>query len=128
MEKQTFRTADPGAQAISPGDLCGDADVFEHGQFGKNFSDLESPGHAPRHPFMRGQAGDIATVECDAAGSRRKESADQVEERGLAGAIGPDDRAQLALCDVERNVAHRDQIAESLGDVVDVENVHALLR
>ena len=63
-----------------------------------------------------------------APGGRRKKAADQVEEGGLAGAVRPDDRAQFALRHVQRNVAHRDEIAEALGDVLDFENVHALLR
>src|SRR5579872_2626337 len=77
---------------------------------------------------MRGEMRNVATVEFDAAGRRRKESTDQIEKGGLARAVGADNGAQLALCDVERDVAHRDQVAEPLGDAVDFEDVHALPR
>jgi hypothetical protein len=77
---------------------------------------------------MGRQPGDVAAIECNGSRGRRKEAADQVEEGGLAGAVGSDDRAQFPLGDVERHIAHRDQIAESLGDTPDFKNVHALLR
>src|SRR6185437_12244540 len=117
-----------GPQPISAGDLGGNADVLEHGEFGENLGNLESPGHPERDALMRRQSGDVAAVEADGAGGRREKSADQVEEGGLAGAVRPDDRAQFALRHIERNLAHRDEIAEALGDVVDFEHVHALLR
>src|SRR6185437_12765373 len=70
--------------------------------------------------------GDVLAVELDGARGRREESADQVEEGGLAGAVRSDDRAHLALRHVERDVAHRHQIAEPFGDVLDFEDVHGL--
>ena len=48
-------------------------------------------------------------------GARREKAADQIEERGFAGAVRPDDRAQLALGDAERDVLHRDETAEAFG-------------
>ena len=88
-----FGSADPGSQTISAGYFRRDTDVFEYRQFGEDFGDLESPRHPSRHALMRGKPRDVLAVEDDAAGSRRKESADQVEEGGLAGAVRPDDRA-----------------------------------
>ena len=58
---------------------------------------------------------------------RREESADEIEERGLAGAVGSDDRAKLAFVDGQRHVAHGDQAAEAPADVPDLEHAHASL-
>src|SRR5258708_7016082 len=77
---------------------------------------------------MRRQFGDILAIEADRAGGRREKSGDQVEEGGLAGAVRPDDRAHLALRDIQRYIAYRHEVTEALGDVVDLEDVHALLR
>src|SRR5580698_4414074 len=81
---------------------------------------------------MGRKLGDVLAVEPDRARGRRKESADQVEEGGLAGAVRPDDGAHLAFGHIERDVAHRHQIAEAFCHVLNLENVdgaaHALLR
>src|SRR6202521_2186063 len=123
-----FRAIDPGPQPVSAGDFGGDADILEHGELGENLGNLERSGHAERDPLMRGEPRDIAAVEIDGAGGRRKESADQVEEGGLAGAVRSDDGAQFALCHIKRDAADGDEIAETLADILDFKNVHALLR
>src|SRR5450755_2699217 len=128
MDLSRFSAVDPGPQAIAAGNLRGNADIFEHGQLGENFGDLERPGHAARNALMGRKLGNILAIEGDGARGRREKSRDQVEEGGFASAIRPDDRAQLPLCHIERDVAYRHQIAESLGDIIDLENVHALLR
>ena len=53
-----------------------------------------------------------------------QKAADQVEERGLAGAVGTDDGAQLAGLDRHRHVVDGDQAAELLGDVLDPQQAH----
>ena len=50
---RALRAADPGPQAVSAGDLGGDADVLEHGEFGKDLGDLEGARHAARDALMR---------------------------------------------------------------------------
>ena len=47
-----------------------------------------------------------------------------VEERGLAGAVRPDHRAQFAGLDRHRHVVDGDQAAEMLGDVFDLQQAH----
>src|SRR5207244_9865435 len=49
------------------------------------------------------------------------EAVDDVEHRGLAGAVGPDDGANLALADVERDAGDRLDAAEGERDVLDRE-------
>jgi hypothetical protein len=45
---------------------------------------------------VRRQAGDVVTVERNAACGRRQRAGDGVEQRGLAGPVGSDDGAALA--------------------------------
>ena len=54
----------------------------------------------------------------------REKAADQVEEGGLAGAVGADHRAQLARLDRHRHVVDGDQAAEMLRDVLDPQQAH----
>ena len=59
---------------------------------------------------------DRAAREADLARVGGEEPGDQREGRGLAGAVGPDERDDLALADVERQVAHGLEPAEALPD------------
>src|SRR4029077_18644786 len=52
------------------------------------------------------------------------EARDQVEERRLAGAVGPDQADDLALAHVERDVVDRDDPAEPSRHVLDREQGH----
>src|SRR6185437_13648093 len=58
------------------------------------------------------------------------EAGDAVEDRGLAGAVGPDDRRDLARPGAERDVVDRHQPAEAHGQVLDLDQgrAHALPR
>ena len=56
-----------------------------------------------------------------------KETADEIEERRLAGAVRPDDGAQFPFLHGKRDAAHRHQAAEAFADVVDFKNAHAAL-
>ena len=57
---------------------------------------------------------------------RREQPADEVEEGGLAGAVGADHRAQFALLDREGDILDRDQAAEGPGDAARFEQAHGV--
>ena len=57
-------------------------------------------------------------VEGERALGRRVDAREQVEERRLAGAVGADERDDLAFVDVQRHVADGLQAAELHRDVV----------
>src|SRR2546426_943061 len=69
----------------------------------------------------------VLRVRLDAPGVRREEPRDDVEEGGLAGAVRPDHREDLAGLDAEAHARQRGQRPEPLGDVVDLED-HAVAR
>src|SRR5262249_42501846 len=58
-------------------------------------------------------------AEGDASFLRVIKAVDDVEQRGLAGAVGADDGADFALADVEGDVADRLHAAEGERDVLD---------
>ena len=79
---------------------------------------LERPGHAragqpvrARWPVMSAAARTSHVPD-----GRPVEAADHVEQRGLARAVGPDDAADLAGADRQRDVVERLEPAEVLGD------------
>src|SRR5690242_12241571 len=72
-------------------------DVLEDAEAVERPHDLEGAAHARVADLVRAQARDGAAVERDAAGGRDMNAGDQVEDRRLAGAVGPDqgmDRAR----------------------------------
>src|ERR1019366_3958783 len=73
------------------------------------------------------RGGDVAVAKADAAGAGREEAADEVEESGLAGAVGADHRVQIAGLDLEGYAIDGDQAAEGAHDIVDLEQAHACL-
>ena len=66
------------------------------------------------------QRGDVAAVETDAAGVGRDLAGELADQRGLAGAVRPDDGVQLARRHVERDVVGGDDAAEALAQAVDL--------
>src|SRR5262249_47430749 len=66
-------------------------------------------------PFRR-QMGDVDAREDDAPGVGGNRAAGDAEQRGLAGAVRPDDAERLALGEREIERARDDHGAEALGD------------
>ena len=66
--------------------------------------------------------------ERDLAAGRVEDAGDDVEERRLAGAVGPDQADDRALRDREVDVVDGDQAAEALRDVLGVEEQPRLMR
>src|SRR4029079_15064094 len=87
-------------------------DVVERRHAAKQGYVLERPRNAPASSVVRTHLGVRLAFESDTALLRLIESVDDVEHRGLAGAIRPDDGAALAFADVEGNVADRLNPAE----------------
>jgi branched-chain amino acid transport system ATP-binding protein len=60
--------------------------------------------------------GEARAAELEAAGVGRVKAGDDVEEGGLAGTVGADDRADLALLELGADVADGGQATEALGE------------
>src|SRR5579859_87232 len=71
---------------------------------------------------MRRHPGDVLALEADGAFVGMKEAADQVEDSGLARAVGTDDKQDFAGIHGERNALDRAQAAEALGHVIEFQD------
>ena len=94
-----------------------DPDVVEHRKIGKQSDVLEGAADADFGDPVRRPLQDAHAFHQDVAGARLVEPAEAVEERGLAGAVRPDQAEDLALMHVERHAVQRDDAAEHDADV-----------
>ena len=85
----------------------GSGDGLGHGQLREDLHELEGAGHAACGERHRALAGDVPAPEVDLALGRYQQAGEQIDERGLAGAVGPHDRDELALADGQRHVVER---------------------
>ena len=95
--------------------VAAEHEVVEHGQAAEQRDVLERARDAQRRNRARALAGDVAAFQGDAPAVGPVEAGDHVEQRGLAGAVGADDREDAALGDVDRHAIDRDDAAEALG-------------
>ena len=103
-----------------------DQQVGQHGRILEQLDVLEGAGDAELGDLVRRHLGDVAALEEQLARGRVVEPRDQVEDRGLAGAVGADDGEDLALFDAEAHAVDRLEAAELQGDAVDREEAHRL--
>jgi hypothetical protein len=82
---------------------------------------LERPDQTELRPVFRAEERDVAPVEDDVARVRAGEATEQLERRGLAGAVGSDQPDRLAGPDRERHVADGVHTAEALSQVPSLE-------
>ena len=88
--------------------------VLQRAEAAKDAGDLERAAQAAAAEPMRGQPADLLAAEVDPPGVVPQIAADQVEERGLAGAVGTDDRPQVAGLDRQVHAVHGLDAAEVL--------------
>ena len=119
--------ADPGqlqrvADDVAVGAGMGaDPDVVEHREIGEQGDVLEGAADADFGDPVRRPLQDALAFHQDVAGARLVEPAQAVEQRGLAGAVRPDQAEDLALMHVERHAVQRDDAAEHDADVANRE-------
>ena len=96
--------------------------IVEHGQFGKQAGDLEGARHAERGAPVARPVGDVLAEQQHLSGGHRIDAGDQIEQRGLAGAVRADDGLAVARHDAQRDVARGLQAAEALAQALELEN------
>src|SRR5205823_14379894 len=75
--------------------------------------------------FVRIDVAALAALERDSALLRMIDPVDDVEHRGFAGAVRPDDGADLVLANIEGDRLQRNDSAEGERDVVDLQEHRA---
>ena len=71
---------------------------------------------------------EVDAVEDDAAGVRQVEPGDHPQQRGLAAAGRPQQGEEFAGLDLEADVVDGEEVAEAAGNVLDLEERHAVRR
>ena len=79
---------------------------------------LESARNAQAGNAVRRRGAQVVFFEMQAAGGGRIDAADQVEHRGLARAVGADQREHFAAPHLEADAVHRQHAAELHGEVL----------
>ena len=90
-------------------------DVLVHAELGERLGDLEGTHHAAPRDLVHRQAGDVFAQQLDTPAVDRQEAGDRGEQRGLARAVGPDQRHDAALINRQCGVVDGPQAAEDLG-------------
>jgi hypothetical protein len=100
-------------------------EVLEHAHVGEDLAALGDLADAELADAMALVAGDVLALEADRAARRALHASDCADQRGLAGAVGPDDRDDLALGDVERDAVERLRVAVEEVEIGDAEHQRA---
>src|ERR1700752_3009118 len=90
----------------------GNLEVLEHGEILEHRRRLEFAPHAGLHDLILLQLRQLLAAKLDRARGCLGLAADQIEHRGLAGAVGADDDADLIRLDIEGEIVHRLEAVE----------------
>ena len=112
----------PGNEVVLQQVVAPDHDVVEHGHVAEQGQVLEGPADAEIGPVVGLHLGDVTALEQHLPLGGGVAAGDAVEHRGLAGAVGADDRKQLALADAEADMTERPDTAEVQGYVSGFQN------
>src|SRR6516162_11179589 len=93
----------------------------------KEARDLESAREPKCGAAVDRQAGGIGSKNPDFAGTRRNLTVDDIEERGLSGAVGSDDGASFAGLELQQYAIERAHPAEAVREIVDHERAQTTL-
>ena len=92
--------------------------VLQHRHGGKQFDILERSADARLDGLKGRLAGQQRIAEPDLAGRRRNDRVDEVQRRGLAGAVRADEGVDFALLHVNGEVIDRNKALEALDEML----------
>src|SRR5207248_1271461 len=93
-----------------------DAGVVERAHAPEELDVLERPRHAERRDGVAGQPRDVAPAQDDPTGGGTVRARDDIDRRGFARAVRPDEPADLALVDREVDARERGEAPEGHGE------------
>ena len=99
--------------------MLADHHSFQHGQMRKQPDVLKGASNALERSLGRARVVHRHTLEPDFAGIGRQHASDQIEERGLAGAVRSDQGMDVAGRHLELQIVERVEAAETLGQPLD---------
>ena len=95
--------------------IIDNAGMFEYRQV------LERAPHAKRRNLVGCFACNVLAIQGDCARCHRKNPADHVEHRGLAGSVGADQAENLALEDRKAHIVDRRHATEFLNQIINLQ-------
>ena len=99
-----------------------DDEILEHRHAAERLRDLERAREPEAAAPLRCKARHVTAGEQDAAGIGRERPGRDAEQRGLAGAVGPDDAERLAFGQRQVDVGRDHHGTEPLGDFFERED------
>ena len=104
-----------------------DQNILQCCQIGKQATILKCPPRTACRDFVRGELADFFATEQDAAGIRHDIAGYGIEQCGLAGAVRPDQGADLASCsDLNDTLSDGDQAAEPHRDIAQLQELRSV--
>ena len=94
----------------------GEHQIVDHAEIVERRGQLERPHQPERDPLLRRHAGDVFALVENRSLVGNVIARQQIEERGLAGAVRPDDAGDLVFAQQIVDVVDRDQLAKPFGD------------
>src|SRR3974390_617544 len=95
--------------------------IVEHAEIEEQRGDLERARQPQRGAAVHRHGGDVDAGESNAARVGRELAAELQDQRGLAGAVRPDYRVQLAGLDHKRDIVAGDDALEALDQMADLQ-------
>jgi hypothetical protein len=115
--------ADGGHQAAPGLNVPADHHVLQHGEVAEKVDVLIGAGDALLGDLIRLQAAEGLSVKGDGAAGELVNAADQVEQRGLAGAVGADQAEDFPLVHGKTHLVDGDQTAEGDGGLFQLQHL-----
>jgi hypothetical protein len=123
IEQVCFRAhRPPEGEARAAARLDRKRKVVEHAEALEDAGDLVAAGESALHALVRAQARHILVEEPDLAALGGQASRDLTDERGLARAVGPDQRMHLAGLHLEAHAVGGNDAAEALRHALKLEH------
>ena len=122
VEAVEHRFGTPEIEGVPVLALQRDPDILQRGQMREHRRNLERAHQAETRHVGRRQRRDILSLVQNLAGRRLQELGQEIEARGFAGPVRPDQRMNAATADPQIDIANGEEPREFLGQSVGFEN------
>src|SRR3984957_21048668 len=106
--------------------LTAEIEVFAHAHLAEQFTRFRTLHDAAARDAGWADAAQLVAVAYDLA-AVGQEAGDRIEQSGLAGAVEPHHRDELALMDMDRHILERLRLAVMDADILHLEQRHLVL-
>ena len=103
-------------------DLCGHEEVLADAEVGEHSPTLGDGADSPAGSSVRGDRGDRVALEAHLAAARGERAGAHIEQRGLAAAIGPEERDHRSGRHLEAHAVHDLNRSVAGADVAELED------